>query len=166
MSGFTLCVSSIAIWNLVTFERHLKDPLHDFAPMLKFLSAKVIVSLAFMQEIGLDIIGKFVRDTSWSSFQHKLGYSSLMSVEILFVAILQYQAWRPAALESIASFRKSRSALFEVDIADRDQVSFQICRGDQRLQLQVAEISIDAETGKKVFWESAAVTLLSNGGGK
>merc|ERR1719343_655005 len=92
-TGFIFCVSSIAIWNLVTFERHLSFQLHGFGPELKFLSAKIIVSLAFLQETLLKFLCS--NNKEWKLFQQNLAYATLMSIEILLVAWLQHLAWNP-----------------------------------------------------------------------
>jgi len=160
VEGFVLCVSSIAIWNLITFESHLHDALSGFSPFLKFLSAKIIVSLAFLQEIALICIGRLVHSAQWLQPQHMLAYASLMSVEILLVAVLQYYAWRPQALESIAEFRHQKSLLLGCPVDG--EVTFCIARDGQKLQLAVAETVKDTPDGQKVFWESASVTLLAN----
>lgn len=155
--GFTFCVSSIAIWNLVTFESHLSQQLHGFKPKLKFLSAKIIVSLAFLQEIVLKIV---CHGKDWRPYQVNLAYASLMSVEILFVAILQYLAWKPCEVETLVALSRETSVRLH---PDTQQVEFLITRGENRLKVSVAEQSVQPQGcgEEQAFWQSASVTLLS-----
>lgn len=87
--GFTSC---IAIQNLVSLEMNHKNALHDmnFNAVTKFLSAKILVSIVFIQ----DIIFSFVLASAFSQTTKYLFQSSLLCFECFCLAILHCFAWR------------------------------------------------------------------------
>ena len=102
LTGFNLCVSSIAIWNLIIFEHYLNNLLQGFSPKLKFWSAKIIVSLAFIQGLAVNVAGNLLPlDDYYQQHQRSLVYAALICIEMLPVALLQYAAWTPSKIESI-----------------------------------------------------------------
>lgn len=90
--GMGLVSSTAAICNVVTVERTFHSQLHDLSPSSKFWSTKIMVSIAFIQEVVLSIIVRFSRDTL-SELQEKLVYSSLICYEVFFVSLFHLYAW-------------------------------------------------------------------------
>jgi len=149
--GFTLCVSSIAIWNLVTFEHYLTDVLEEFEPKLKFWSAKIIVSLAFIQSIVIGQLAQFMpKDSDYLYYQQQLAYACLMCIEMLPVALLQLPAWNPVRLELNDPCEPEGEG-------KSNQIEFTVSRGKHLVRVSVEENAED----NKTFWRSASVTLLS-----
>jgi len=93
--GAAFLASTLAIYNLVVFERRLKDILkrENFKPFQKFLGVKALVSIAFFQKFVLQVVlqsfGHF------TDFQSDLCYSCLISMEVLPMSLTMYFAWRP-----------------------------------------------------------------------
>lgn len=105
ISGAGMLASTVAIANVVKVERAFHDELHAFKPSAKFWSTKVIVSIAFIQEKALGVLGwDFMEDRKLSELQIKLLYSSLLCFEVLLVAMLHVMAW-PADVNITAEER-------------------------------------------------------------
>eukprot|EP00747_Dinoflagellata_sp_TGD_P103178 gnl/TRDRNA2_/TRDRNA2_168880_c0_seq1.p1 gnl/TRDRNA2_/TRDRNA2_168880_c0~~gnl/TRDRNA2_/TRDRNA2_168880_c0_seq1.p1 ORF type:complete len:593 (-),score=94.17 gnl/TRDRNA2_/TRDRNA2_168880_c0_seq1:182-1894(-) len=153
-TGFTFCVSTIAIYNLITFEEHMKDMLDGFSPRLKFMSAKIIVSLAFIQSILISLFSRLFPDSALQkypdSYQKQLCYAALMCVEMVPVALLQYVAWSPEQSWYHVSSEEQRWV---------GEEQFQINSGPEKHLL--VTVQKQAMKGFLPFWRSASVKLLS-----
>jgi len=88
-AGFT--ASSIAIYNMFTFEHSLEPFLMGFKPRLKFLTVKLLLSLAFIQDFVIQVASHLLLGLSRE--QRQLLYSSLICIEVLVIACLQVPAW-------------------------------------------------------------------------
>ncbi|CAE7741375.1 unnamed protein product [Symbiodinium sp. CCMP2456] len=93
LTGAGLVASSAAISNVVTVEHSLETYLHDFRPSAKFWSAKVLVSIAFLQQTILSILSHFL-GAGFTELQQNLLYSSLICYEVLLVSFFHMYAWR------------------------------------------------------------------------
>ena len=85
LTGAGLVASSAAISNVITVEHSLETYLHDFRPSAKFWSAKVLVSIAFLQQTILSILSHFL-GAGFTDLQQNLLYSSLICYEVLLVS--------------------------------------------------------------------------------
>jgi hypothetical protein len=95
VDGAMFLASTLAIYNLVVFEHKLKDILKGemFLPFEKFLSVKILVSIAFFQTAGLDFaLGKFF---NYTEMETKLANVCLLSFEVFPISVLVLIAWRP-----------------------------------------------------------------------
>lgn len=98
LSGAGLVASTVAIGNVVRVEIEFHHELEAFQPAAKFWSTKVIVSIAFIQEAALGLLGNtsiMPADRVLSPLQINLLYCSLMCYEVLLVALLHVVAWPP-----------------------------------------------------------------------
>ena len=98
LSGAGLVASCVAIQNVINVEMAFHDELHHFKPGAKFWSTKVIVSICFIQEFLLGLLGKpSLMNTlgfdPLSELQIKLLYVSLLTYEVMGVALLHVYAW-------------------------------------------------------------------------
>jgi len=94
--GAGFLASTLAIYNIISFEHNLEHYLKDFQPTWKFWGAKVLVSLAFMQnKIIITMLVDWIK--YYSLTQGQLFYSSLMCIECVFVALLHMYAWNADA---------------------------------------------------------------------
>eukprot|EP00929_Paragymnodinium_shiwhaense_P079995 TRINITY_DN41700_c0_g2_i1.p1 TRINITY_DN41700_c0_g2~~TRINITY_DN41700_c0_g2_i1.p1 ORF type:complete len:629 (-),score=137.32 TRINITY_DN41700_c0_g2_i1:234-2120(-) len=101
VDGASFLASSMAIIFLVYFEQALKDVLDrdraqgsgKFRAFKKFVTVKVMVSIAFFQQYGLDLLlGEFA---NYSEIQIQLCYACLICWEVFPLSLLVYYAWRP-----------------------------------------------------------------------
>lgn len=79
------------------FEHRLKDILRrdNFKPFEKFLTVKILVSIAFIQEFVLSVImGSLFKA---SEVQIKLGYACLLCYEVFPISLMVLYSWRPVA---------------------------------------------------------------------
>lgn len=99
LSGAGLVASTVAIGNVVNVELAFHHELEAFQPGLKFWSTKVIVSIAFIQEAALGLLGNenLMGERKLSDLQINLLYCSLLCYEVLLVAMLHVWAW-PASV--------------------------------------------------------------------
>jgi len=95
LDGACFLASTLAILNIIVFEHNLNDILkrEHFNPYLKFLSVKLLVSIAFFQYYGFDIV--MVVLLGYSTVQFRLAYACLICLEVLPLGILIFVAWRP-----------------------------------------------------------------------
>jgi len=166
IEGFVFSTSTIAILNLVTFEKHMHRLLEGFQPKLKFLSAKIIVSLAFIQQIVLAQASNVLPGGGFFlEEQQDLLYASLMCLEMPVIALLTYAAWRPRSI-----FRATEAG-YEDPAVTSDSLVFTLRRGSedgQQVQVTIQEVSehdachssSDCGSQKQAWWTSASVTLL------
>jgi len=96
LSGAGLIASTVAIGNVVNVELSFHHELEAFVPGAKFWSTKVIVSIAFIQEAALGLLGNvtIMGESKLSDLQINLLYCSLLSYEVLLVAVLHVKAWQ------------------------------------------------------------------------
>lgn len=88
--GMGTIASAVAIQNIITVEHTFGHKfLHMFHPSRKFWSAKVLVSLAFMQTCLL-MLPPF---SSWSQTQQNLFYSAMICCECFFISLFHLMAW-------------------------------------------------------------------------
>jgi len=88
-TGMGLISSSVAITNVVKVELGFHHELTSIRPASKFWSTKVLVSIAFMQEIVIDrLLVSFLTD-----LERQLLYSSLICYEIVAITGLHWVAW-------------------------------------------------------------------------
>lgn len=84
--------SFAAIGNLVHIERGFHSAeLEEFGPFLKFWGTKVLVSLAYLQDMA-QYVPPF---SGWSEPYFQLFYASLVTLECLGISILHVWAWSP-----------------------------------------------------------------------
>jgi len=85
------CVASgVAVQNILTVEHAFGERfLSMFSPSKKFWSAKVLVSLAFLQTLVL-FLPPF---SSWSETKQNIMYSSLICIECFFISLFHLAAW-------------------------------------------------------------------------
>jgi len=89
--GAGFVTSLAALQNLVVIEQAYGHTLlHGYKPIKKFWSAKVLVSLVFIQKIGLACPP--FRD--WPEAKQHLVYSSLMCFECFLIALFHIVAWQ------------------------------------------------------------------------
>jgi len=111
LSGAGLVASTVAIGFVVNVEVAFHHELSAFKPSLKFWSTKVIVSIAFIQEAALGLLGMesiMGPHHALSDLQIKLLYCSLLSYEVFAVTMLHVFAW-PAGV-NITSFERDTYA--------------------------------------------------------
>eukprot|EP00929_Paragymnodinium_shiwhaense_P009740 TRINITY_DN11402_c0_g1_i2.p1 TRINITY_DN11402_c0_g1~~TRINITY_DN11402_c0_g1_i2.p1 ORF type:complete len:635 (+),score=124.05 TRINITY_DN11402_c0_g1_i2:82-1986(+) len=97
VDGAAFLASSLAIYNLIVLEHRLRDILErdQFKPFEKFLSVKIMVSIAFFQDIFLKIISSWLYKGKFSHVQLNLCYSCLICAELLLIVALVFFAWKP-----------------------------------------------------------------------
>lgn len=96
--GANWCVSSVAIYNLVSVEHRFHDvkKVRKFGPLLKFWSIKLMVMVSFWS--GLFIDNSFMRQLfELNAFESKLLDASLRIYAMGLVTILNVAAWFPCA---------------------------------------------------------------------
>jgi len=93
LSGASFIVSTIAISNIVSFEHSFAIQLKEFDPTWKFWGVKILVSIAFIQKMVLSFV--FQGWAGYSTVQVDLMYSSLITLELLPIAIIMWRAWDP-----------------------------------------------------------------------
>lgn len=95
LTGAGLIASTVAIGNVVNVEVSFHTELHLFNPGAKFWSTKIIVSIAFIQEFVLGLLGneRLRGENKLSDLQIKLLYCSLLCYEVLGVTLLHVIAW-------------------------------------------------------------------------
>jgi len=95
VSGAAFLASCLAIYNIVVFEHNLKEILSKdrFRPFEKFLSVKIMVSIAFFQDAALSILLGSV--LNYHMVQINLCYASLICCEVLALSVIVFAAWRP-----------------------------------------------------------------------
>jgi len=112
LSGAGLVASTVAIGFVVNVEVAFHHELGAFKPSLKFWSTKVIVSIAFIQEAALGLLGNesiMGHNHALSDVQIKLLYCSLLSYEVFAVTMLHVFAW-PAQVNITSFERKEKGA--------------------------------------------------------
>lgn len=114
MATFTaagVVASMAAIYNISVVESQFEDLLEGFRPLLKFITVKVIVSVAFFQQ-GAFAVLKTLHDTlpnvlhalverlpvlgdivAFTPLQFEIFYSTLIVFECALVAVMHYFAW-------------------------------------------------------------------------
>jgi len=90
--GADFATSTIAIYNLFSFEHKLWKPLQEFNPGWKFWSMKIPVSLGFAGVLCLNMSKPF---THLSSDQVTLVDALTRALVMPLVALLNLYAWRP-----------------------------------------------------------------------
>jgi len=95
VSGAAFLASCLAIYNIVVFEHNLKEILSKdrFRPFEKFLSVKIMVSIAFFQDAALSILLGSV--LNYHTVQINLCYASLICCEVLALSVIVLAAWKP-----------------------------------------------------------------------
>lgn len=96
MEGAAFVTSSIAILSLIAIEHGFHDILsvEGFAPILKFLGVKLLVSITFIQSLLMNVVMKQM--LQYSDEQIQLGYACLLCFEVLPISLLTYVAWKPS----------------------------------------------------------------------
>jgi len=89
--GANFATSSIAIYNLFSFERKLHAALKNFNPDWKFWSMKIPVSLAFFELIVLNLTAPL---TGLTESQRNLVDATSKAYFMVLVAALNTYAWR------------------------------------------------------------------------
>jgi len=92
IKGGGFIASFAAIGNLIEVERGFHQYMLSFKPLLKFVGTKILVSIAFMQQIGLSMIPPF---SSWTPTRINLLYSSILTWECFLICLLHLSAWGP-----------------------------------------------------------------------
>merc|ERR1712187_978322 len=80
--------STAAIVNVISLERSLHRHLIPFRAEHKFLSVKIMVSIAFMQSITMSLFSAYLTQT-----QSRLLYSSLICYEVHILSWFHLHAW-------------------------------------------------------------------------
>lgn len=86
--GVGSLASTIAIMNIAILESRFHKQLNGFRPAAKFWSTKILVSMAFLQNLALRATRRW-----WSTTQINLVYSALMGYECFFVALAHLWCW-------------------------------------------------------------------------
>jgi len=89
LTGMGLVSSSVAITNVVKIELGFHKQLEPLRPASKFWSTKILVSIAFMQEIVID----FLLSSVLNELERALLYASLICYEIVAITGLHWVAW-------------------------------------------------------------------------
>merc|ERR1712032_853128 len=90
-TGMGTIASFAAIENIIVVEHSFGETfLRAFSPARKFWSAKVLVSLSFMQK-SLLLCPPF---SSWTETKQNLLFSSLITFECFLIAFFHFIAWR------------------------------------------------------------------------
>lgn len=84
--GVGAVTSTVAISNILTLESTFHEELHHFFPSGKFWSTKILVSIAFLQEIVVNCMG-------FSEIQTSIVYSSFLCLECMLVSLLHHHSW-------------------------------------------------------------------------
>jgi len=117
--GVGAVASAVAIQNILTVEHAFGEKfLALFSPSKKFWSAKVLVSLAFMQTLLL-FAPPF---NMWSETKQNIFYSSLICIECFFISIFHLAAWHHSEewyQEGEEAVRKPRQTELEEALAER-----------------------------------------------
>jgi hypothetical protein len=117
--GVGCVASAVAIQNILTVEHAFGEKfLSMFSPSKKFWSAKVLVSLAFMQTCVL-FLPPF---SSWSVTKQNILYSSLICIECFFISLFHLVAWHHSEewyQEGEEAVRKPRQTELEEALAER-----------------------------------------------
>lgn len=87
-----MIASCVAIYNVHTVDMTFHELLGDFNPFLKFLSVKILVSIAFMQKGALRLIGT-VGLLTLTELELELFYSTLLVFECLVLTLMHKFAW-------------------------------------------------------------------------
>eukprot|EP00401_Gymnodinium_catenatum_P074139 CAMPEP_0117496878 /NCGR_PEP_ID=MMETSP0784-20121206/20887_1 /TAXON_ID=39447 /ORGANISM="" /LENGTH=582 /DNA_ID=CAMNT_0005291869 /DNA_START=1 /DNA_END=1749 /DNA_ORIENTATION=+ len=95
VDGAAFLASTLAIYNLVVFEHRLKDILRRemFKPEWKFITVKIMVSIAFMQDWVLNVVMGSM--CSYSDVQISICYACLICFEVLPISLMVFFAWMP-----------------------------------------------------------------------
>jgi len=117
--GVGAVASAVAIQNILTVEHAFGEKfLTMFSPSKKFWSAKVLVSLAFMQTILL-FAPPF---NMWSEPKQNIFYSSLICIECFFISLFHLAAWHHSEdwyQEGEEAVRKPSHTGLEEELAER-----------------------------------------------
>jgi hypothetical protein len=117
--GVGAVASAVAIQNILTVEHAFGEKfLNLFSPSKKFWSAKVLVSLAFMQTLLL-FAPPF---NMWSETKQNIFYSSLICIECFFISLFHLAAWHHGEdwyQEGEEAVRKPRQTELEEALAER-----------------------------------------------
>eukprot|EP00435_Cladocopium_sp_Y103_P050464 s171_g15.t1 len=94
MDGAAFVSSTIAILSLIAIEHgfHQILRLEGFAPVLKFLGVKVLVTVTCMQSL---VISLFHKRDLLKSDEANLCNACLLCFEVLPLSVLTYHAWKP-----------------------------------------------------------------------
>jgi hypothetical protein len=88
--GFGFAGSYAAINNIFTIEIEFHEQLEEFKPFWKFWGTKILVTIAFFQDIILVVVPPFC---SWEATYQNLLYASMLCAECLFIAVMHKFAW-------------------------------------------------------------------------
>jgi len=152
-TGVSLCLSIMAIWNLILFEKYVSDILT--LSKLKFWSGKLVVSLAYVQHFVIRGVGSLMRrDAPHIYYHQQLVYACLMCIEMLPLALLQLVAWDADQIEQQCILCRSAQG-----DGTSQQIEFTVRRRNQSMTLSIQEV----QQNDKAFWSCASVALLSDG---
>lgn len=90
------CVT-IALYVIVLFEQSASELLHPYRPLLKFLSVKIVIFLAFWQSVGISFMVELGWITSygcWTPGDVSIGLQNfLICFEMFFIALMHIVAF-------------------------------------------------------------------------
>ncbi|CAE7562606.1 unnamed protein product [Symbiodinium pilosum] len=94
MDGAAFMTSTIAILSLIAIEHGFHEilQLQGFAPVLKFLGVKALVSITCLQTL---VMGVVMQRGIMRSEEASLCYACLLCFEVLPLALLTAEAWKP-----------------------------------------------------------------------
>jgi len=134
LDGIGFITSSAAITNVVSVERSLHHFFADFRATPKFLSIKIMVSIAFIQSIAL-----YLLSDQLPASQRKLLYATLICYETLGLACLHLYAWpsdEPWLQNTEAGRRAARLNWYS--LAGMSSINKKMLRWAQRAKAKVA----------------------------
>jgi len=140
--GAGFVTSFAALQNIVVIERAYGETLlHGYKPMQKFWSAKVLVSLVFIQKIILSC----PPFNSWSEAKQHLLYSAVMCFECFGIALFHIIAWahNEEWYEPLKASRKKKE----------EKEKEEHLRRTQELELAAQQEAVQAaQRGSSVTW--------------
>merc|ERR1711871_664881 len=96
LAGAQFLASCTALYNLVQFEVSFEEQLHPFRPTWKFWGTKILVSITFFQQLVLSYCKNWLpAHLAPTEPQNNLLHSTLLSLELVCVALLHNLAWNP-----------------------------------------------------------------------
>lgn len=91
-----VCVT-IALYVIVLFEQAASELLHPYRPLLKFLSVKIVIFLAFWQSVviaGMVSLGWIPSVNCWSVPDVSIGLQNfLICFEMFFISLMHISAY-------------------------------------------------------------------------
>eukprot|EP00398_MALV-I-01_sp_L67-1_P000990 gene990-342_t len=111
--GAGFVASTVAIYDIIIVEREFSGDMTTFQPGAKFLATKALVSLAFLQQVGLAAVNVFI--PLFTTPQESLFYSSLICYEVFVISLFHVFSWSPGApwYEKMTELKRQKAEIHE-----------------------------------------------------